>query len=167
MARKGGTVVLLVAVALVGAWLWRPRAAQVPPAGVHPNTPMPRPDAAAGHPGAQRPAVQVGLPGADAPSIAGASPAEIAALRDAESVRSKARPPVASYTGSDGKQHAFRYAPPAVEETQERMRDDRREELMEELRSDPAAFGRRYHLRAREMERILDGSADFPESMLD
>jgi hypothetical protein len=102
-----------------------------------------------------------------APPIETATPAEVAALRQAEVVHSQASPPVATYTGPDGRQHAFRYQQTPAEEAAQRARADRQAALMSELQADPAAFAKKYGLRAREIERILDGSLPFPPELLD
>ena len=102
-----------------------------------------------------------------APPIESATPAEIAALRQAELVNSRASKPVASYTGVDGRQHAFRYEQTPAEEAAQRAREDREAALMRELQADPAAFARKYNLRAREIERILDGTMPFPPALLE
>ena len=95
------------------------------------------------------------------------SPAEREALRQAEVENSKAHPPVASYRGVDGRQHAFRYEATPAEEARQLRREQRERELMAELEADPAAFARKYQLQAREVERILDGSLPLPPALLE
>lgn len=168
MARLMRGLLPLGAAVLVGAWLWGQRVAVTPalePAASVANSASATTPASAA---TARPAAQGRLPGMPMPPpIESASPNEIAALRRAEVVHSQARPPVASYVGADGKQHAFRYEPTQQEAASDRAREEREASLMRELQADPAAFARRYGLKAREIERILDGSAPFPPALLD
>ena len=168
MAGLSRGFLLLGAAALVGMWLWRHQTAPAPATGaasaaaVSPSTSSPISASSA------PPPVQGRLPGMPMPPpIESASPSEIAALRQAEVEHSQARPAVASYTGADGRQHAFRYQQTEQEALGERVREEREASLRRELEADPAAFARRYGLRAREIERILDGSAPFPPALLD
>ena len=162
---KAGAVMALGAALLAGFWLGRwtgggtdapAPVATAPVAATLPATPRVCP-----------PPQQVLLPGQPLPTIADATPAEIAALRQAEASHSQSHPPVATYRGPDGRQHAFKYEASPVEALQERSREAREKQLMEELEADPAAFARRYNLRAREVERILDGSLPMPPELLD
>ena len=159
---------LIGAAALVGMWFWRQptepaRATGSSTAAVASASTI-SPISTSSAP----PPVQGRLPGMPMPpSIDSASPSEIAALRQAEVQHSQARPAVVSYTGADGRQHAFRYQQTEPEALSERVREEREASLRRELEADPAAFARRYGLRAREIERILDGSAPFPPVLLD
>lgn len=168
MAALKRGVLLLAAAAFVGLWIWRQQPTQPPDPGS--EKAISASDSAAKHvaaPGAPRYA-EVRLPGLPPPApIESATPAEIAALRQAEALRSQARPAVATYKGIDGRQHAFRYEQTEREAADERVREEREAALMRELEADPAAFARRYGLRAREIELILDGSARFPPALLD
>lgn len=164
MAGMLRTALVAGAALLVGYWLGQRQAA--------PSAPAPAPPA---------PFTQLGAPASvqtqaaplartfphTVPPIESATPAEIAALRQAEVVNSQARPAVATYKGSDGRQHAFRYEPTPAEAAAQRAREERERELMQELQADPAAFAKKYGLRAREIERILDGTMPFPPAMLE
>lgn len=162
MASLTRVILPLAAVALVGGWLWH-RHAGAPvrepadatvemPVTASPSTPaVPR----------VQPPLQVPGP----PRIENPTPEQIAQLRQAEAAHSQASAPVATYTGPDGRQHAFRYQATPQQEVREREREDREAALMRELEADPAAFARKYHLSAREVERMLDGSLPLPAEM--
>jgi hypothetical protein len=107
------------------------------------------------------------IPGDIPPSISTATPAEIEAMRQSEARASVASAPVATFKGPDGRQQAFRYETAPAEATRQSLRDARRQDLMRELRADPAAFARRNGLTPHEAERILDGSIELPDRLLD
>lgn len=168
MADLKRALVPLAAVALVAAWWWS-RAPVVAPEGASappPATSMPAADdpqsAAPGR--GPRGMEKLEIPGMPAGPP---SPAEIEALRRAEVANSRAHPPVATYRGVDGRQHAFRYEPTPAEQASQLRREQRERELMAELEADPAAFARKYKLQAREVERILDGSLPLPPELFD
>lgn len=168
MARLTRGMLPLAAAALVGVWLWRQPALVAPDAEPATSFADSTGAIAPASSATARPAAQGRLPGMTMPPpIESASPNEIAALRQAEVEHSLVRPPVASYVGPDGKQHAFRYETTQQEAAKDRAREERESELMRELQADPAAFASRYGLKAREIERILDGSMPFPPAMLD
>ena len=165
MARMVRTALVAGAALLIGYWL-----------GQRQSTPVPQPQAVPVIPAA----ASTPVPGAGgkaepvaptfpnmAPPVETATPAEVAALRQAEAAHSQARPPVATYKGADGRQHAFRYQQSPAEEAAQRGREEREAALMRELHADPAAFAKKYGLRAREIERILDGTMPFPPALLD
>lgn len=106
-----------------------------------------------------------------APRLEVATPTEIGAMRAAEVERSAGSPePPGSFTGVDGKRHAFQYnqtsrlSPAAVIEE---ARDVRRKLLMQQLRASPQGFARDHQLAAKQVQWILDGSEDFPDRLLD
>jgi hypothetical protein len=101
------------------------------------------------------------------PDLASLSPAERAALRDAEVERSAAAPPPRTFKDIDGRQRAFRYPDPVAAESAERRRQSRREQLMLELEADPARFARTHRLSLKQVQWIVDGETDFPDRLLD
>lgn len=150
---------------LVGYWLGHRQA--IPPLEPQtPPTPANLADASAEGVSGKPVKVSPTFPNMAAP-IESATPAEIAALRQAEVVNSGARRPVAGYKGPDGRQHAFRYESTPAEAARQRAQEDREAALMRELESDPAAFARKYSLRAREIELILDGSMPLPPALVE
>ena len=159
------TLLVAGAALLVGYWLGQRQAAPVaPPPSTSALSETSNPSAAGE--GGQPRAAHPSFPNM-APPIETATPAEVAAIQQAEVAHSQARPPVATYKGADGKQHAFRYEQTPAEEARDRAREDRQAALMRELEADPAAFAKKYGLRAREIELILDGSMPFPQALLD
>ncbi len=159
----------LAAAMLVGVWFWLQRS---PPSASATEAPAtldsPALDSASATPVPARPSNQFTFPGAPRPPpIESASPAEIAALRQAEVAHSKSRPPVATYKGIDGRQHAFKYELGREEEARQAAREDRQAALMRELEANPAAFSKKYGLQAHAIERILDGSMQFPPELLE
>lgn len=162
MAGMRRAVLPVVALALVGAWWWQGR--NEPGAGA---TPAPvAVDEAPAVAAAARPApAAVQYPGSATRSNADITPAEAAALQQQEAAHR--RPPVASYTGADGRQHAFRYESSPQEASADRSREDRESQLRRELEADPAAFARKYRLQPREVERIREGTLPFPPALLE
>ena len=160
---KGGLV--LLAAALLLAWWWR--GASSPGQPEAPVAESPLPDVAPGVPAQPVAAGPVGtLPGIVPPPIESATPAERAAMVDAEVERSAATAPVATYTGEDGRQKKFNYEQDPVQENAQRAADARRAAVLEEMRADPANFAARHKLRPREVELMLDGSMEVPENLL-
>lgn len=165
MAGTLRTVLVAGAALLVGYWLGQRQTAPAVQAPAVPTVPGPVDWPTPGNAG--RPArVTPSFPNMP-PPIETATPAEVAALRQAEVVHSQARPPVATYKGADGRQHAFRYEQTPAEAAAQRTREDREAALMRELQADPAAFAKKHGMRAREIERILDGTMPFPPELLD
>lgn len=165
MAGKVRTALVAGAALLVGYWLGQRQVA--------PEAPPQSLPALAGEAGPATPDARVKpepvtrtFPNM-APPIETATPAEVAALRQAEAAHSQASPPVATYKGPDGRQHAFHYQQTPAEEAVQRAREDREAALMRELQADPGAFAKKYGLRAREIERILDGTMPFPPALLE
>ena len=106
------------------------------------------------------------LPGVVLPPIESATPSEVVALRDAEIERSAAAAPVASYRGADGRRHAFAYQQTPAEDAILRDEDARREQVVARMRANPVTFATSNKLRAREVERMLDGSLEVPGRLL-
>jgi hypothetical protein len=94
----------------------------------------------------------------------GGTPAQLSAREQAN--KATAPPPPITYVGPDGKKHAFQYRKPSLD-PRERNRDIRRKLLMEELTANPDAFARNYGLNTKEVRWIAEGSAEFPESLLE
>jgi hypothetical protein len=107
------------------------------------------------------------LPGIVPPPLESSTPAERTAMVDAEVERSAASAPVATYRGEDGRPRAFAYAQGAAQADAQREEDARRAAVLEAMRADPANFAARHGLRARDVERMLDGSLEVPEQLLD
>lgn len=165
--RWGGAWALGIAALLVAWWLLRgasPASVADPVVGV---TPAQTTAARAGNvaPAAPIPATGT-LPGVVLPPVESATPAEIAVLRDAEVERSAAAPPVATYRGADGRQHAFDYTEAPAKEAAERDDEARRDDVLAQMRADPATYAARNGLRPREVERMLDGSLQIPARLL-
>ena len=131
-------------------------------------------------PGADAPAPDAAVPAHDDPSVARApaalgtaadlpvlTPAERQALGAAEVERSAAAEPPRTFKGIDGKPKAFRYPDPVASESAERTRQARRDRLMRELEADPARFARDHHLSLKQVQWIVDGETDFPDSLLE
>jgi hypothetical protein len=86
---------------------------------------------------------------------------------DAEVERSAASAPVATYEGEDGRPHAFAYGQGPAQAEAQHDEDARRAAALAAMRADPAGFAARHGLRPRDVERMLDGSLEIPEPMLD
>ena len=161
---KGGLV--LLAAALLLAWWWW-RAAPTPAQSEVPGTESALPDAAPSVPAQPVAAGPVGtLPGTVEPPLESFTPAERAAMVDAEVERSATSAPVATYKGEDGRPKKFAYEQDPVQENAQRAADARRAEVLETMRADPAGFAASHKLRPREVELMLDGSMEVPENLL-
>ena len=155
----------LLALALVayGWWRLRPPPAAATPSAVPAPAELPAarvPPATKGNPLANTPGGYVG------PDPASLSPAERAAMQNAEVERSATATPPTSYRGIDGKPKVFQYPDPAATASAERNRQAIREQLMRELAADPARFAREHHLSLKQVQWIVDGEADFPDELL-
>lgn len=168
MAGKSRSMLLVAALLLAGVWAWqRWRPHEDANTARSPPVPARLSETIGGGLVAPPPAPVGRIPGELPPSIESATPAEIAALRQAEVARSAGSAPIASWKGPDGRQHAFAYRTLPADEAQQHAIDARREDLMRELRADPAGFARRNGLSPREAERILDGTIELPDRLLD
>ena len=168
MAGKAQNMLLAGALLLAAAWAWqrwRPQVGATTTASL--SVPVPVSKTVDGRSIMPRPALLGRIPGDIPPPIESATPAEISALRQAEVLRSAGSAPVASWKGPDGRQHAFAYRASAADEARQHGIDARRDDLMRELRADPTGFARRNGLSPQEAERILDGSIEIPDRLLE
>lgn len=107
------------------------------------------------------------IPGYSAPPIQTATPAEVAALVQAEIDRSARSEPPKTFIGIDGKPKTFQYNTTPEQAAREDARDARRRLLMQQLKADPQRFAHDNQLTLKEVQWIVDGTGDFPDRMLD
>lgn len=157
----------VAALLLVGGWIVRETGSPVPPpadsASVTPPVTLGPGGATTGP--LTRPAGQI--PGYSAPPIETATPAEVAALLQAEVERSARSEPPKTFVGIDGKPKTFQYNKTQESAAREEARDIRRKLLMQQLSADPQRFARDNQLTLKEVQWIVDGTSDFPDRLLD